>query len=205
METNTQSKLIKAATPLFATKGFAAVTVRELAEAAKVNGALISYYFSGKEGLYLAVLEEQFVPIIQMMQGLAATNHLSAMERLTQYARNIMIIHRQNPFLTQFIHSELVNPSACGGEVVANYVSRLSQLIQVILKDGVASSDFKPNFSLDYATVFFAGIINYYYIIKPFVNELAKLSDQSDEEYFVQAIHLFLHGIIGGRVHEQKN
>jgi DNA-binding transcriptional regulator YbjK len=46
METSSQIKLIKAAAPLFAKKGFASVSIRELAEAAKVNGALISYYFS---------------------------------------------------------------------------------------------------------------------------------------------------------------
>ncbi len=202
METNSQVKLIRAATPLFAQKGFAAVSIRELAEAAKVNGALISYYFSGKEGLYSAVLEEQFVPIVQMIQKLSATNHLSAMERLTQYAHNVMRIHHQNPFVAQFIHSELVNPSATGTKVVTNYISQLAQLIQVILEDGIANNDFKPNCSLGYATVFLAGIINFYFIIKPFLEELAILSEQSDEEYFTQAINIFLHGTIRRSEHE---
>jgi len=202
METSWQIKLIKEAAPLFAKKGFDSVSIRELAEAAKVDGALISYYFSGKEGLYSAVLEEQFIPIVQVMQMLVTINHLSATERLNQYAQNIITIHRQYPLLTQLIYSELTSPTVCGGEVVTKYISQLSQLVQVILNEGVASGDFRPNLSLDYATVFLEGIVNFYFILKPILKEFAILSDQSDEKYFAQEIQMFLHGIIRRSEHE---
>lgn len=55
-----RSQLIAAATPLFAVKGLAGVNVREIARAAGVNASLISYHFGGKEGLYAAVIREQF-------------------------------------------------------------------------------------------------------------------------------------------------
>jgi AcrR family transcriptional regulator len=50
--------LIKAATVLFAAKGFDGTRTLEIAKKAKVNEALIARYFSGKEGLLLAVLKE---------------------------------------------------------------------------------------------------------------------------------------------------
>ena len=50
----TEERLIKAARHLFARKGFAASSVKEIAEAADVNVALVSYHFGGKEGLYHA-------------------------------------------------------------------------------------------------------------------------------------------------------
>lgn len=52
--------LIAAATPLFAAKGLSGVNVREIARAAGANPSLISYHFGGKEGLYAAVIREQF-------------------------------------------------------------------------------------------------------------------------------------------------
>lgn len=73
MENDTRSKLIEIATPLFATKGFAAVSVRELTVAAQINVSAISYYFNGKEGLYQAVLAEQLAPILQALRRLRAT------------------------------------------------------------------------------------------------------------------------------------
>jgi AcrR family transcriptional regulator len=48
--------LIAHGTRIFATKGYAAATTREICEAAGVNIAAIHYYFGDKEGLYRAAL-----------------------------------------------------------------------------------------------------------------------------------------------------
>jgi AcrR family transcriptional regulator len=63
-----RKRLIAAATPLFARNGLHGVNVRSLAKAAGVNLAMISYYFGGKDGLYAAVLEEQFASLNYVAQ-----------------------------------------------------------------------------------------------------------------------------------------
>ncbi len=50
-----KTRLLDAALPLFAEKGFAKTSTREIAQAARVNIASISYYFGDKAGLYRAV------------------------------------------------------------------------------------------------------------------------------------------------------
>lgn len=52
-----RTRLLDAALTLFAEKGFAATSIRELALAAQVNVSAISYYFGDKAGLYRAVYE----------------------------------------------------------------------------------------------------------------------------------------------------
>lgn len=49
---STSEDLIRAAKRLFASQGFDGTTVRDIADAAKTNLSLVSYYFKGKEGLY---------------------------------------------------------------------------------------------------------------------------------------------------------
>ncbi len=56
----TREKIIGAATRLFAEKGLAGVTVREICRAAKVNGALVNYHFHSKEGLYRECVERVY-------------------------------------------------------------------------------------------------------------------------------------------------
>ena len=53
-----RKRLFQAALQLFARKGFGNTSTRELAEAAGVNIAAISYYFGDKAGLYRAVFFE---------------------------------------------------------------------------------------------------------------------------------------------------
>lgn len=49
-ESSTRQKLLNAAKRLFAEKGFAATSVKDLAEHAEVNVSLISYHFGVKTG-----------------------------------------------------------------------------------------------------------------------------------------------------------
>jgi AcrR family transcriptional regulator len=54
---STRDALLDAATVVFAREGFGPANLREIAEAAAANQALIGYHFHSKEGLYLAVFE----------------------------------------------------------------------------------------------------------------------------------------------------
>jgi AcrR family transcriptional regulator len=51
-------RLLDAGLALFAEKGFAETSTREIAQLAQVNVAAISYYFGDKEGLYRAVFTD---------------------------------------------------------------------------------------------------------------------------------------------------
>lgn len=57
-DAQTENVIIQAAIKLFAEKGLSGTTTRELAQASGTNLSLISYYFGGKEGLYLRVVED---------------------------------------------------------------------------------------------------------------------------------------------------
>jgi TetR/AcrR family transcriptional regulator len=52
-----REKILKAADALFADRGYAAVSVRDVAREAGVAKAAVFYYFDGKDGLYAAVLD----------------------------------------------------------------------------------------------------------------------------------------------------
>jgi AcrR family transcriptional regulator len=54
---STRERILAAAGELFAARGFHATTVRDIAEAARVNIAAINYHFRAKEELYATVIE----------------------------------------------------------------------------------------------------------------------------------------------------
>jgi AcrR family transcriptional regulator len=63
LETTSREKLILSAERLFAARGFDGVSVRDIANDAKVNSALLGYYFGGKEGLLAEVYTRHCEPL----------------------------------------------------------------------------------------------------------------------------------------------
>ena len=57
---DTRRRLMEAALKVFAEKGFSGAGIREIAEQAKANSAMVQYHFGGKEGLYKEALRFAF-------------------------------------------------------------------------------------------------------------------------------------------------
>src|SRR5580698_11637361 len=60
---SSREKLLSSAEALFAERGFNGVSVRDIANAAGVNSALVGYYFRGKEGLLAEVYTRHCEPL----------------------------------------------------------------------------------------------------------------------------------------------
>lgn len=195
MENDTRIKLIEAATPLFAKKGFAAVTVRELANAAGVNVAAVSYHFGGKEELYHAVVEHQFAPIAEALQAMPALSPASGEERLAMYASRIAGVHRQRPYLVRFMHAELTNPTTAFEQVIKRHLPKVFAFLHQAFREGVAAGEFRPDLHPGFAVLALAGIMNFYFIAKPLAQAVLPVSGLTDDHYTEQVFKIFLNGV----------
>ncbi|MDX3907162.1 MAG: TetR/AcrR family transcriptional regulator [Pigmentiphaga sp.] len=66
------TRLLDVAELLFAEHGFTAASVRQIAQSAGVNQALINYHFKTKQGLFMAVFERRCRVLMQERQELLA-------------------------------------------------------------------------------------------------------------------------------------
>ncbi|WP_425059934.1 HTH-type transcriptional regulator BetI [Sporomusa carbonis] len=194
MEKDSRTKLIEAATSLFAKRGFTAVSIRELAETAGVNSALISYHFGGKEGLYEAVLEANFSRIAEAISA-AEKMQLTPEARIRYYTKAVNVLHKQNPFLIRLLHTELTNPTACFETVIKKYLSQAYSFIYKSFAEGVASGYFSPTLDPAYAAISLAGIMNFYFIAKPLAQNFLPAAEDLDESYLNQALSIYLNGV----------
>jgi AcrR family transcriptional regulator len=62
-----RNRLLAGATGLFARKGYAATTVREIVEAAGVTKPVLYYYFKNKEALYLELMRTPHARFLAML------------------------------------------------------------------------------------------------------------------------------------------
>ena len=56
-ESSARERILETAIGMFAEKGYAGTSVREIVEQAGVSKPVLYYYFQSKEGLFLAILE----------------------------------------------------------------------------------------------------------------------------------------------------
>lgn len=68
----TEKAILDAAETVFARRGLAGTRVREIAEAAGVNGATLYNYYPSKSALYEAVLERGVAPLVAMVESFSA-------------------------------------------------------------------------------------------------------------------------------------
>lgn len=80
-EIETRERILDAAEELFANQGYKGASLKAIASAAGVTGAMINYYFGNKNNLYHAVLDRIVQDIGKMVQDVLATGR-PAVERL---------------------------------------------------------------------------------------------------------------------------
>jgi AcrR family transcriptional regulator len=96
--------LLDAARQLFLSYQFKAVSIRQIAEQAGVNGAMVNYYFGGKKGLYLAMVDQVFSALEEPLQELHRHSGRSVTDFITAYMKFLAA----NPWWPNFIIREVL-------------------------------------------------------------------------------------------------
>src|SRR5690625_3701548 len=92
-----KEKILNAAMFLFNTQGFSGTSVREIAKKADVNVALISYYFSGKQGLLEQLMGSFFEGYLKRLEKAAQlSDTLPLRQCLHEAIRDLLAYQQEN-------------------------------------------------------------------------------------------------------------
>lgn len=110
---NSKQRILMSAKKLFVEKGFDKVSVRNIVEDAQVNLSAISYYFSGKEGLYRECLEEFGQEHLEFVQDVLVPVHEKEQlkEAISKFAEGFFTAYCENPQLFSLALKTLENTS----------------------------------------------------------------------------------------------
>ena len=98
---NTRAVILDNALPMFAEKGFAGVSMRDIARAVGISAAALYHHFPDKHSLYLETVHHAFTDVSQgFMDALKA--NVSAEKRLERYVRSLARQVSDNPVLRRF-------------------------------------------------------------------------------------------------------
>jgi len=180
-------------TRLFAERGLYGVGVRELSQAAGASISMISYYFGGKEGLYAAVLAEQFGCFDQIDEIRQQGADPRAV--IEGYTRWTIRRHRTHPYLLRFYTGELTNPTPFFPTIVAPAIEKVIRILAEVVAEGVERGDFRRDVKPVNAALALAGMVNYFFLSILATETLISHSPDQDEQLIRQYVTIFTRGI----------
>lgn len=137
----TRDSLLDAGQQIFADKGFAGSSVREITGLAGANLAAITYHFGSKAGLFEAVLIRAQERMIETLEA-AAWSPGNSMERLIAVVRAHFTFLADHPELRGLITRVLLSEGAMPEAVAAN-IRRVIGLIAGLVSRGQSEGVFR--------------------------------------------------------------
>lgn len=189
-----RGKLMEVGTQLFAERGLHGVSIRELSHAAGASISMISYYFGGKEGLYSAVLREQFACFDQIEEVMR--QKAGAVDKIEAYIRWTIQRHRNNTHLLRFYTSELTNPTPCFSAIVSPAIGKVIRILVAIVDEGIRRGEFRQDIHAAKVVLALAGMVNYFFLSTLATEDLISHSPEQDEELIHQYLAIFTRGIM---------
>ena len=100
---DTRADILSAARRVFARRGFDGASLREVAEAAGVNKAMIYYHFRDKVDLYRAVLSDSFAAMQHIWENDIFRGKATAREKIRTYIEGFIRFQHKNEDLHKIL------------------------------------------------------------------------------------------------------
>jgi TetR/AcrR family transcriptional regulator len=149
----------------FAHEGVAGARTDAIARAAKVNKALLYYYFKDKEALYGAVLDQVFGGLIAHV-GEVLSRDLPPREKIIAYAGTHFDYVASHPLYPRIVQGEMMAVGRGRANhlerIVKKYFRPLFGRVAEILKKGQAAGEFRAVDPLHFVPSMIAVIVFYF-------------------------------------------
>jgi len=138
-----RERLLSGATGLFAAKGYAATTVREIVERAGVTKPVLYYYFRSKEGIYLELMREPFSKFAALVEA-TLLEAGSARERLFRLCLMSYDIFLENIDAARVMYSIYYGPPQGAPFVDFDaYHHRFQEAVLQVVREGIRDGEFR--------------------------------------------------------------
>ncbi len=187
---NKHSKIISAATKVFARKGFFTARISDIAKEAKVADGTIYLYFNNKYDILLSVFEEEVGKIVEKTEKLLS-NEEDPKKMLEIFTIQHLMAMKKNKNLAEVIQIELRQTNKVIKDYRNNKFNEYIGIIADIIKKGQETGIYRPNVKPDIAKRIYFGALD----------EVSRVWNASLETHYTveeiadQLLTMFLTGI----------
>ena len=179
-----QIAIIKTAEKLFSETGFDGTSVRDIAQAADVNVAMISYYFGSKEKLMEAVFEQRTTNIRIKVENLIQNETMTHLEKVNVLIDDYVdkFIHQQE-FHKIMMREQLIEKDTPIAALIHELKKRNMASIKKLIHEGQKSGEFKKNIDITLMMSTLVGTVSNMITSQHFYRECNNLTAMNEMEF----------------------
>lgn len=184
---DSRTLILDAAERLFAERGFARTTIKEIGRAAGVNSALLYYYFADKDRLYRAVLERLVGRLVARTSSrLEATG--SPQARLQAFVAAQAEVLIANPNFPRLIVRELAESDAVHAVEQIQHIAATSfRLLCDLVREGQRAGVFRKGVDARFAAISVVAQVAYFFVARPAIRVMLDAGPDGPAPHVVRA------------------
>jgi AcrR family transcriptional regulator len=179
-----QEQLLDTAEMLFSRKGFDGTSVRDIAEEAGINTAMISYYFGSKEKLMEEIFERKSLNIREKVDNLLRDDSLDPFQKMyclvDVYIEGIL---QRKRFHRILLCEQIINQNPSIIQMVEKMKTKNSGYINELIRLGQKKGLFKKNIDIPMMTNTLIGTVSHTLLNMDFYKSYHHLEALKDEEF----------------------
>jgi AcrR family transcriptional regulator len=179
-----QLQLLDTAESLFSQKGFDGTSVRDIAEAAGINTAMISYYFGSKEKLMEEIFERKSLNIKEKVANLLKDDSLDPLEKMyslvDMYIEGIL---SRKTFHRILLCEQIINQNPSIITMLDKMKTKNSEYINDLIRLGQRKGLFKKNIDIPMMTNTLIGTVSHTLVNLDFYKTYHHMEGLKDEEF----------------------
>jgi len=177
-------QIIETAEGLFSKKGYEATTVRDIAEQAGVNIAMISYYFGSKEKLLEALFNHRLGNLKMRIESLLKNDSLLPLQKIDILIDDHIerVVHHEG-FYKIMLCEQVINKNPAIIKTLFEIKKRNAGLINELIIDGQKKGAFKKNVDVILLMSTMVGTVIQVLINHPFYREYNNMKKMPAKEF----------------------
>jgi AcrR family transcriptional regulator len=192
-----KDNLLDAARQLFLSFDYQGVSVRQIAELAGVNPAMVKYYFGDKKGLYLALVEQLFVP----MEAKLGEMRGKAQPKIGDFIKNYTELLAENPWWPNFVAREVLFREGDMREaVLQKFKATMAPSLMHAVQQEISNGDFRKDLQPEFTLITLLSLSVFPFLAKPIIESVLDIEiDKATATRLAEHnTALFLHGAEAG-------
>lgn len=139
-----KEKIIHHTLSLLSQNGYEATSVRDIAAAAKVNVAMINYYFGGKENLFEAAIHHKLSDVRKIFTDMANDPAITSIRKIEKIIDLLVERKFSNRMLHHLFHNELsLKKRPALKERISDFLMLNIHPVKQIIQEGIRRGEFR--------------------------------------------------------------